>query len=147
VSPRTLSKLNAVRQAGIPKDLEVTVYTSILGQHWGSAFYKFINKESPVFYMDLVNNEKKALDVLKKHTNPNDYKSGHVSMTVRSIIDDGAEEITPQLLGKLVDIIPLDQMTTIFEGLQIVRPGITKEVASINKSLKRKIMDMHNKSF
>lgn len=105
-SPRTWSKLNAALLAGTPKDLELDVYESILGPMMGRAFFQFMNDEQPVLYRDICKNPKQAFSKLQKFSDPANYKSGHVSLTIKDIVEN--KDIPDDLLVQVILNIPAD---------------------------------------
>jgi len=118
-SPRTLSKLNAARKAGIPNELEVTVYESILGKNVGMMFYQFVHDSQPITYNDLLKSKKKALNKLRTFSDPENYKAGHIGITTRDIVENG--EITNDLLAEVVLSIPADMGPALIRELEFKR--------------------------
>lgn len=125
ISPRTLSKLDTALKAGLNKDIERITYDSILGTNMGAAFFNFKNNEQPVTYVELLNEDtrKAALQKLKKFSDPSNYKSGSISITIRDIVDNG--EIEDDLLAKVVLTLPADQGPVLIRELQFVRKDDT----------------------
>jgi hypothetical protein len=119
ISPRTLSKLNAALKAGIPEIMEIEIYESVLGKNVGKAFYQFKHDEAPVGYKDLLDKEKKSLAKLKTFSDPQNYKMGHISITVKDIVDNG--EISDELLAKVILAIPADQGPHLISELEFKR--------------------------
>lgn len=119
ISPRTLSKLNAALSAGVPEKLESIIYGSILGTVVGKDFYTFKYNERPVLYNDLVSGPKGALKQLKKFSNPSNCKSGHLSITIRDIIDSAS--ISDDLLKDVLLTMPADQGYSLLQGLGFKR--------------------------
>lgn len=119
ISPRTLSKLNAARKVGIPSELELTTYESILGKFRGKEFFSFVHKEQPVVYEDLIKNKKDALKRLAKFSNPKDYKSGHIAVTIKSLIDNSALlKNEDDLLIAVCLALPADQVMPLLRELE-----------------------------
>lgn len=119
LSPRTFSKLNAALKAGIDPEFEVTVYDSVLGRNVGTSFYAFLHNEQPVLYSDIVTNIKKACRKLNQFSDPKNYKSGHVAITISSIVEDG--DISDDHLGEVFLSLPVDQGTRLVKELQFKR--------------------------
>lgn len=119
VSPRTLSKLNAALKAGVNPEQELIVYECVLGRSVGKDFYAFKHSERPVLYSDLVQNTKSAIKQLKKFSDPNNYKAGHISLTIRDIIE--VNEIDNQMLSEVLLAIPADQGPALLQGLGFKR--------------------------
>lgn len=145
VSPRTLSYLNAALVAGMgDKENELTVYESILGRNVGKDFYNFRHNESPVMYNDLVKNKKAALKKLEKFSDPNNYKNGMISLTVRDIIDYG--DIKDDLLIDVVLTIPVEQGTALIRDLEFKRKDNTllSKLCSANTEIKKRFQAVLN---
>lgn len=123
VSPRTFAKLNAILQNSNNKELEMTLYESQLGANLGRDFYSFRNNESPVLYKHLVEDFKKSAARLKKFSDPKNYKNGMIYITVKDIIENN--EITNELLAKVLDIIPVDQGISLVNELEFKRKDDT----------------------
>lgn len=138
VSPRTFSKLNAALKAGFNKEDELTIYQTILGDNIGKDFYSFRNEESPVFYRDLLNNKKMALVKLAKMSNPSDFKSGIIGITIQDIID--VNEIDDELLMEVCKVLPVNQSTVLIKELEFKRndKSILERLCSNDKELKTK---------
>lgn len=140
ISPRTLSKLNAARKSDIPEHLQLTVYESILGKNVGQTFYQFTTDQQPILYKDILNSTKKALAKLQDFSDPNDYKSGHITITIRDIVEKN--DITDELLAKVALVIPADQSQDLLKQLSFKRkdnellPRIFKEFPEVKKYLK-----------
>lgn len=123
ISPRTLSKLNAVLSAGYDKEDEMLFYTTVLGNNIAKDFYNFRHNESPVFYNDLVNRKEHSLAKLKKFSDPANFKNGMVSLTIKDIVDNN--EITDELLADVVGVISVDQGAGLFRELEFKRKDNT----------------------
>lgn len=142
LSPRTFSKLNAALRAGLQKDsdLAVTVYESILGKNVGQSFYQFTNDEQPVLYKDILNSTSKALRKLTKFSDPKDYKSGHIAITIRDIVDKN--EIKDELLSEVCLVMPADQSLDLIKQLSFKRKDdmllerLIKDFPEVKKYLK-----------
>lgn len=108
LSPRSFSYLNAVMQASkMNMETESVVVESILGKNVAKAFLQFKNNEAPVMMEDLLSNKAFSLKQLKRYSDPNAYKNGHISVTIKSIVDTNT--ITNDLLAEVVTSIPADQ--------------------------------------
>lgn len=118
-SPRTIEQLNNVVQAGIKEDMELMMYQAILGNNFGKAFYTFKHKEQPVLYRDLVNNATEAIRRLNKFSDPKAYKNGHISITIRDIVEQ--KKIEDALLAKVLLALPADQGKVLLSELEFVR--------------------------
>jgi hypothetical protein len=140
VSPRTQSKLNAALKAGIPEELEISLYESIVGRSVGKDFYTFKHKERPILYSDIVANPKRALKELKAYGDPTNCKAGHISLTVRDIVD--CNEITDELLADVILALPADQGPALLQSLGFKRKDeklydrIFKDFPEVKKYLK-----------
>lgn len=118
-SPRTLSKLNAALQATIPKSkddkLERTIYDAVLGKLHGNNFYYFKYNAQPVLYKDITNpkTRQEAFTKLRTFSDPNNYKSGTVAVTIKDIATNMENPLTDQqaknLLAEILLILPADQ--------------------------------------
>lgn len=124
ISPRTISKLNAAMKSDIPRDEELMVYQSVLGDITGKSFYTFKYEQNPVTYHDLVNRKKASLTKLKKFADPNNYLSGYIGITIRSIVEDGGAVdggITDELLKEVLLTLPADQGPALLRELEFKR--------------------------
>lgn len=119
VSPRSFSKLQAVLQAGLNKELELTVFQSILGDNYGRAFYSFMHDEIPVLYKDLLDNPKKSLSRLKTYSDPQNYNNAQISITIKDIVK--INEIADDLLHDVLLSIPPDQAISLIKELSFAR--------------------------
>jgi hypothetical protein len=126
VSPRTLSKINSILKAGFNQEDEMLLYTTILGGNIGKDFYNFRHNESPVFYFDLMHNLPGSLEKLNKFSDPNNFKNGMISITIKDIVDNG--EISDDLLVSVIKTIPVDQGTMLIRDLEFKRKD--KEILS-----------------
>lgn len=143
LSPRTFSKLNAALAGEIPeKDgLALVLYESILGKNVGQSFYQFTTDEQPVMYKDILNSTKKALAKLEKFSEATNYKSGHIVITIRDIVEK--DDISDELLAKVALAIPADQSTDLLKQLSFKRKDngllidrIMKDFPEVKKYLK-----------
>jgi hypothetical protein len=117
IAPRTLAMVNSAIKAGVHPELEYETYTSLLGTLTGKAFYAFKNNESPVTFNDLVESEQKSLSRLKDFSNPKDFKSGHIAITVRSLLENH-KDLSDELLSKVCLVIPADQGVNLISELE-----------------------------
>lgn len=138
VSPRTLSKVNAMLMAGIPKDSELFIYQAILGDNIGKDFYNFKYNESPVFFYDLVKNFDMARDKLVKFSNPENFKAGMISITMKDIVENN--EINDKLLTEVIKIIPVEQGRVLMSDLEFKREDKTifNRIFKGNKDIQKK---------
>lgn len=142
LSPRTFSKLNAALMGGMENDdLKLVIYESILGKNVGQSFFQFTTDEQPVLYKDIVGSTKKALAKLEKFSNPENYKSGHITITIRDIVDKN--EILDEMLAKVILVLPADQGTDLLKNLSLKRKDngalldrIMKDFPEVKKYLK-----------
>jgi MoxR-like ATPase len=118
-SSRTLSKLNAARKAVIDKDDELDVFETILGRLVAKDFYNFLYNESPVMMSDLKRALKGSLKKLTKFSDPNNYKNGMISLTVRDIIEDNT--ISDEMLAEVVMVIPVEQGSVLIREIEFKR--------------------------
>lgn len=123
ISPRTLSKLNAALRAEFNKEDEIMLYETVLGNNVAKDFYNFRHNESPVMYEDLVKNLKGALKKLTLFSNPNNYKSGMLELTVKDIIDHN--KITDEMLVAVINTIPVEKGTVLLRELEFKRKDET----------------------
>lgn len=147
-SPRTFAMLNAVRKSDVPKALEVDLYESILGKNIGRAFYQFVTDDAPVLYSDLVKNESRALKKIESFAaDTKNYKSGHLSITIKDIVD--RNEISDELLAKVILALPADLGPSLIAELEYKR-GIETNVLlyKLNKEfpkVRKYLQDVLNK--
>ena len=123
ISPRTLSKLNTAIKTGMEEhsSFERTVYDSILGKNLGGVFYYFKNNEQPVLYSDLENPKtmESSLEKLKIFSNPANYKSGSIAVTIRDIVE--TNKISDELLVQVLLVLPADQGPALISELSFIR--------------------------
>lgn len=138
IAPRTLEKLNTAMDAGFDsEEQEYTVLESILGKLTGRAFYNFMYKEYPILYSDLKRNIKESVEMLKRYSDPTNYKASYIALTVKSLVDEKVADL--ELLSKVVLAIPADQGTTLIRELEYVTKNVnlleqlTKEYPKIQK--------------
>ncbi len=136
ISPRTLSKLNAVLKAGFDREDELMIYQTVLGINVGMDFFNFKNNECPVTMNELVKNLPGALKKLIKFSDPNNYKSGMISITVKDIILENT--ITDELLAAVVATIPVEKGTALIRDLEIKRKddGLLDRICRANPEIK-----------
>lgn len=144
VSPRTMSKLDAARSANLEAHMEKSVYENILGINVGGDYYNFCHNESPVMLRDLKADPTNSLAKLKKFSNPDNYKNGMISLTVKDIVNDGT--ITDKLLSQVVEAIPVEQSRVLISELEFKR-GVDQgtllfTLGEMNKSLKKLFKDV-----
>lgn len=141
ISPRTFEALNSAMNADFNKEIELAIYDSVLGKQVSKLFYAFINDDRPVFLSDLLSEETRpaALAKLKEHSNPSDYKNGHISVTIRDIIDDGT--IEDSLLIEVCLVLPADQATILIKELEYKKKDyeIFKRITKASSALSKKI--------
>ncbi len=119
ISPRTLSKLNAVLKAGFDREDEMMIYETVLGNNVAKDFFNFKHNESPVTMNQLTKNLPEALKKLIKFSDPNNYKGGMISITVKDIILENT--ISDDLLATVVSTIPVEKGTALIRDLEIKR--------------------------
>lgn len=123
ISPRTLSKLDTALQANVSREDEMEVYDSILGRNVAKDFYHFRHNESPVMLNDIRKNMKQSLKRLAEFSNPDNYKNGFISITVKDILEDNT--ITDEELISVVKTIPVEQGTSLIRDLEFKRKDTT----------------------
>lgn len=122
VAPRTLSKLNAALNAGLPSaspEDQLLIYQSTLGNNIGKDFYSFLHNESPIYFSDLTRAPKKSLNKLAKFSDPKHFQNGMIGITVKDILDDGT--IEDPLLVDVLKVIPFEAGTTLVRDLEYKR--------------------------
>lgn len=136
ISPRTLSKLNNIIQAGFEKEDEMDFYVVELGVNVAKDFYNFRNNESPVTMMDITKNLKSALKRLEKFADPNNAKLGMISITVKDIIEENT--IDDDTLVQVVTVLPVDLGTGLIRDLEFKRsdPTILNRLCNNHKGIK-----------
>ncbi len=123
LSSRTFSKLNAALKSEVPKEMELDIYEAILGKNVGRAFFQFMNDEQPVLYKDIIKNPKQAFAKLAKFSNPEDYKAGHISLTMKDIVDN--HDIKDDVLAQVLLHIPADHGPALISDLEYKRKDNT----------------------
>lgn len=126
ISPRTFSKVNATFRAEFNPADERELFDPILGTNVSKDFFNFRHNETPVMMVDLKKKEKSSLNKLVKFSDPNNYKNGMISLTVKDIIDDNT--IEDDLLVKVVLAIPVEQGTVLIRELEQRRGVPTGEM-------------------
>lgn len=129
VSPRTLSKLNTAMEAGFNSSQEIMIYDTILGRNVAKDFYHFRHNESPVSMSDIRKNLKVSLKRLAEFSNPDNYKNGFISITVKDILESddwdnekvGSTGITDDELIAVCKTIPVEQSTSLIRDLEFNR--------------------------
>jgi len=136
ISPRTKSKLNAALRAGFAQEDELLIFETVLGTNVAKDFYNFRHNESPVMMTDLKKNLKQALGRLKVFSDPNNYKNGMISLTVKDILEDNT--ITDDMLADVVRTIPVEQGTVLIRDLEHKRndDNILSRVCKQHKDVK-----------
>lgn len=120
ISPRTLSHLNNVLKAGLSDELEMNVLESILGYNYAKAYIQFKRNDSPVMFEDLVKSKKsrkESMERLKEQSDANNYKGGHISVTVADLVKNH-DKVKEELLAEVALILPADQTIGLIKGLE-----------------------------
>jgi hypothetical protein len=137
ISPRTLEQLNSALKANVPPNLELVVFEGILGQNVAKDFYNFIHDESPVTSKEIKSSLKKSLKRLSTFSNPENYKNGMISLTVRDIILN--DNLDDETLAAVVEVIPVEQSLVLISELEFKRKvkegSLLRQLASINKNI------------
>lgn len=120
LSPRTFSKLDNAIKSAVPAHLELEIYNAILGELTGKAFYQFKHNEQPVVFEDLQKNLKKATKRLKEFCDPKNYKTGHVSITNNSLIEN-EKNVTDEMLYEVCLAIGPEQAMSLIKELEYKR--------------------------
>ena len=133
LSPRTFSKLNNALKAGILETVDFTehdVYDSILGSLMGRAFWQFKNNEQPVTFEEIKKSVKKSMKRLSGFCDPKNYKTGHVSITIRSLIENEKDVTDDMLYNVAVTIGPEQAVSMLKEiGYKRNNPDILTQLA------------------
>lgn len=139
ISPRTFSKLNAAVKTKMTAKIEMDVYEANLGKNVANAFFQFKNNDYPVTYKELVNATDAAIIRLKRFCLAEDYRSGHISITIKNILEEGTD-ISNVLLTKICNVLPADAVKHLVEQLEFKRkdPTILATILSENKDLAKK---------
>lgn len=120
LSPRTFSKLNNALKAGVPETLEMELYDSILGKTMGRAFYQFKNNDQPVTFEEMTRNMDKAMKRLTAFCDPKNYKTGHVSITCRSLLEN-EKNVTDEMMYKVCLAIGPEQAMSLIREIEFKR--------------------------
>ena len=120
LSPRSFSKLNAAIKAGVPEFLELNVYCSLLGDLTGKSFYQFKTNDQPITFKELTENEKASIQKLKQFCDPSNYKTGHVSILQRSLIEN-EKLVTDEMLYKVSMAIGPEQAISLIKEIEYRR--------------------------
>lgn len=116
-SPRNLEALSNVLNAGVPEKLQNEVFEAILGKSEGIAFYSFLHNDQPVSFKDIKTDLNKALKRLKEFSDPENYKMGHISITIRDILENNTD-IDDKTLSEVLMVIPSDQGSSLLSELE-----------------------------
>lgn len=119
IAPRTLSKLDAAISSHLTPEHELMVYETILGTNVAKDFYNFRHNESPVMMSDLLKGKKSALKKLTRFSDPNNYKNGMISLTVKDVIQENT--IEDDLLADLIEVLPVEQGKALIFELELKR--------------------------
>ena len=146
ISPRTFSKLNAALLSQVPKEMELDIYESVLGKNVGRAFFQFMNDEQPVLYKDIVKNPKSAFNKLKKFSDPKDYKAGHISLTMKDVVENHDIK-NDDLLAQILLNIPADNGPALISELEYKQkdPTLLDRMVKNYPEIKRYFRDILNK--
>lgn len=143
ISPRTLAALNAVVKTGaVLQEDEVSIYQAILGKNFGTAFYTFKYDDYPVLYTHLEQNPRAAIKKLKSFAKADNLKNGHLSITIRDIIDKN--KITDELLADVILAMPPDQGVVLIRELEYKRQDntILERICRSNTSVLKLLKDV-----
>lgn len=147
IAPRTLSKMNAVLISEDPKatDMELIIYESVLGKNVGRTFFQFRNDEQPVLYKDICKNPEKAFAKLRQFSDPANYKAGHISLTVKDIVEN--HDIEDKLLVKVLLNIPADIGPSFVSELEYKRkdPTLLNRLVKDYPEVKKYFREVLNK--
>jgi hypothetical protein len=116
-SPRSLEALSNVLKADVDPKLQTDVFEAILGKSEGLAFYSFYHNDQPVSYKDIKTNLNKAVKRLEEFSDPKNYKMGHISITMRDVVEN-VTEITSKELYEVIMAIPADQGSTLLSEIE-----------------------------
>lgn len=120
ISPRSLSRVNSARKAGLGNDPmfhHVTV-CSILGSNIGNEFHKHCFDKTPVISLDFFKNNKDAFRRLKEYSKDNNAFGDMIYQTIESVSrnftlnekDDTENKLVGlDTIGKIAMILPKDQ--------------------------------------
>lgn len=116
-SPRSLEALSNVLKAEVPSKLQNEVFEAILGKSEGIAFYSFFHNDQPVSFKDIKTNLSKACHRLAEFSDPKNYKMGHISITMRDVVEN-VTELDPKELSEVILNIPADQGSTLLSEIE-----------------------------
>lgn len=127
ISPRTWSKVNAAEEADVNKDrtLHRETVISVLGKDIGEEYHKFCFDEAPVTAKELLDSRTKALNRLKKQSDPSNYKGDMIAVTIESISqnysctlkDDKSKGLVGEnTMAEVAKIIPSDQAINLIKN-------------------------------
>lgn len=136
LSPRTFSKLDNAIKAGVPEKLELEIYNAILGELTGKAFYQFKHNEQPVTFEEIQKSIKKSMKRLKDFCDPKNYKTGHVSITCRSLIEN-EKNVTDEMLYETCLAIGAEQAASLLKEIEYKRGSkdVVKHLISVYPDL------------
>lgn len=121
VSPRTWSKLNNAELCGLQENPDLHYQTAVakLGKGLGKEYYAFTFDNRPVTLADLIKPKSKAMDKLKKYSDPNNYKGDLISVTLKTIVEGYGTEAkcTDKLICEVAKIIPADQAANLLQEI------------------------------
>lgn len=148
LSPRTWEKLNTAMTAGFKNEVEeLLVFNTILGANTGRAFYNFIYKEYPILINDLKMKREESLDLLRKYSNPDNYKASYISLTIKSLVDE-KEQVREdhELVYDVCMAIPADQAYSLLNELAFVlkNDGFAEQLVKAYPKLKKHVKSQLN---
>lgn len=117
LSPRSWEKFDTALKAGIPKLLEFDTYQSMLGKITGKDLYAFKKNERPITFFDLKENLETSKKSLVKYSDPENYKSGLIAITVKDMVDHYSL-VDDDLLASVCMIIPADKAIDLIKQIE-----------------------------
>lgn len=113
ISPRTLEQVNTVELCGISgnKESHFETVSAILGDALGKAYHSMIFDDTPLQYKDFVKNRQQAMDKLKRHSDPTNYRGDMLQITTQSV-SDNYTEIEDELMAEILITLPMDVAAT-----------------------------------
>lgn len=146
LSPRSVEKFDTALKAGIPKELEFDVYQSMLGKITGKDLYAFKKNERPITFFDLKEKPEHSKNSLIKYSDPENYKSGLISITVKDLVDHYTM-VDDEMLASVCLIIPADKAIDLIKQLEYKTKDndLLNRLCNSNKELVKKFKSVLKK--
>jgi hypothetical protein len=123
ISPRSLSKLNAIeivnRELGVDQTVRISVINAVLGKGYAAQYIQFVDNDKPLLAKDFILNREKAFERLKEITSTKEgYRGDLITPLIDSVVTAvSAGELPPEFTLELVKFLPKDSIGDVFVKL------------------------------